>query len=161
MGDGCDHSDSVNQCLSITVCVATLFCAAHACLLFTISEADIWLNDPAVRTALHAAPKAMTGPWQLCSNRIHYRSDGGSMLPVHNKLVREWGECVMGQSKYMHACWLDQTLWCGRKWRCAWTWLIHSLVMGHARFPCCRRLFWQQPFLQKRTHCAAFWSISC
>jgi hypothetical protein len=53
----------------------------------------MWLNDPAVREALHAAPKSMTGPWQLCSSRIHYRSDGGSMLPVHNDLVRKHGEC--------------------------------------------------------------------
>lgn len=52
----------------------------------------MWLNDHAVREALHAAPKNLTGPWQLCSNRIHYKSDGGSMLPIHNQLVRERGE---------------------------------------------------------------------
>lgn len=57
------------------------------------SEADTWLNDPAVREALHAAPKNWTGSWQLCSKRIHYRSDGGSMLPIHNSLVRTHGEC--------------------------------------------------------------------
>lgn len=56
------------------------------------SEADTWLNNPAVRQALHAAPKEMTGPWQLCSTRIHYRSDGGSMLPIHDQLVRKEGE---------------------------------------------------------------------
>lgn len=64
---------------------------------FTRREADMWLNDPAVREALHAAPKSMTGPWQLCSSRIHYRSDGGSMLPVHNDLVRKHGEFIRHQ----------------------------------------------------------------
>lgn len=53
----------------------------------------MWMNNPAVRAALHAAPKNMTGKWQLCSDRIHYRSDGGSMLPVHDALVRKHGEC--------------------------------------------------------------------
>lgn len=64
----------------------------HPCHFLTCREADMWLNDPAVREALHAAPKSMTGPWQLCSSRIHYRSDGGSMLPLHNDLVRKHGE---------------------------------------------------------------------
>lgn len=65
----------------------------HSChYSSTCREADMWLNDPAVREALHAAPKGMTGPWQLCSSRIHYRSDGGSMLPLHNDLVRKHGE---------------------------------------------------------------------
>lgn len=50
------------------------------------------MNDEAVRTALHAAPQDLTGPWQLCSRRIKYKSDGGSMLPIHNALVRQHGE---------------------------------------------------------------------
>jgi hypothetical protein len=55
------------------------------------SEADIWLNDPEVRQALYAAPPSLTGPWQICSDRIFYTANGGSMLPVHNFLVREAG----------------------------------------------------------------------
>jgi hypothetical protein len=62
------------------------------CTLCQHSEADTWLNDPAVRSALHAAPHTLTGPWKLCSSRIRYRSDGGSMLPVHDALVRKHGE---------------------------------------------------------------------
>lgn len=55
------------------------------------SEAELWLNDPEVRAAIHAAPQDLTGPWQLCSDRIFYTSNGGSMLPIHNSLVRESG----------------------------------------------------------------------
>lgn len=76
---------------------AAVFCSPplFLCLLTTpaarISEADIWLNDPEVRKAIHAAPQDVTGPWQLCSDRIFYTANGGSMLPVHNFLVREAG----------------------------------------------------------------------
>jgi hypothetical protein len=61
------------------------------CLLCHCSQADIWLNDPEVRAAIHAAPQDVTGPWQLCSDRIFYTSNGGSMLPIHSYLVREAG----------------------------------------------------------------------
>lgn len=54
-------------------------------------EAEIWLNDPEVRAALYAAPHELTGPWVLCSDRILYTANGGSMLPVHNYLVRKAG----------------------------------------------------------------------
>eukprot|EP00775_Hariotina_reticulata_P001910 gene1910-2243_t len=55
------------------------------------SEAETWLNDPEVRQALHAAPIEKTSKWVLCSDRIDYTSDGGSMLPVHTQLTRGWG----------------------------------------------------------------------
>lgn len=79
------------------------------------SEADIWLNDPEVRQALHAAPPSLTGPWQICSDRIFYTANGGSMLPVHNFLVREAGGSC-GQSKAVAACavkcWTKEQLMC-------------------------------------------------
>jgi serine carboxypeptidase-like clade 1 len=63
--------------------------------------AEDWLNNPAVRRALHAAPISpdgggggggqtawwAAGPWMLCSDRIHYTHDAGSMLPVHAELL--------------------------------------------------------------------------
>jgi hypothetical protein len=67
-------------------------CAMSSAVLCR-SEADIWLNDPEVRQVLHAAPPSLTGPWQICSDRIFYTANGGSMLPVHNFLVREAGGC--------------------------------------------------------------------
>jgi hypothetical protein len=60
-------------------------------LLRLCREADLWLNDPAVRKAIHAAPLDVTGPWTICSNRILYTADGGSMLPIHKQLTRERG----------------------------------------------------------------------
>ncbi|KAF6258886.1 peptidase S10, serine carboxypeptidase [Scenedesmus sp. NREL 46B-D3] len=54
-------------------------------------EADLWLNDPEVRKALHAAPLEVTGPWTICSDRISYTADAGSMLPIHKQLTRERG----------------------------------------------------------------------
>jgi hypothetical protein len=57
------------------------------------SEADLWLNDPEVRKALHAAPLELTGPWTVCSDRISYTADAGSMLPLHKQLTRKRGAC--------------------------------------------------------------------
>eukprot|EP00878_Enallax_costatus_P001458 GHUV01001609.1.p1 GENE.GHUV01001609.1~~GHUV01001609.1.p1 ORF type:complete len:561 (+),score=169.12 GHUV01001609.1:237-1919(+) len=59
------------------------------CTLTT--EADAWLNDPAVRDALHAASTDVTGPWTICSDRIDYTADAGSMLPIHKQLTRDRG----------------------------------------------------------------------
>jgi len=55
------------------------------------SEAEIWLNDPAVRRAIHAAPIKLTTPWVICSDRIDYTHDMGSMIPYHQKLTQEKG----------------------------------------------------------------------
>jgi serine carboxypeptidase-like clade 1 len=44
-----------------------------------------------VRQAIHAAPLDVTGPWTICSDRILYTSDAGSMLPIHKQLTRERG----------------------------------------------------------------------
>jgi hypothetical protein len=52
----------------------------------------MWLNDPAVRRAIHAAPIRLTTPWVICSDRIEYTHDMGSMIPYHKKLTQEKGE---------------------------------------------------------------------
>jgi hypothetical protein len=78
----------INPAVTNPAVINPVFCTTP--LLFH-SEADIWLNDPEVRQAIHAAPQDVTGPWQLCSDRIFYTANGGSMLPVHNFLVREAG----------------------------------------------------------------------
>jgi hypothetical protein len=74
------------------LCCAVLCCAVLCCAVHLCSEAEAWLNDPEVRQALHAAPSETTGKWVICSDRIDYTSDGGSMLPVHTQLTRGWGE---------------------------------------------------------------------
>ena len=47
-----------------------------------------WLNAPAVRAALHAAPAAATGKFAMCSDAIEYTHDAGSMLPIHAELLQ-------------------------------------------------------------------------
>jgi serine carboxypeptidase-like clade I len=54
------------------------------------SLADAWLNDDRVRQALHASPVGEpggAGRWTLCSDRLDYTQDAGSMLPVHAELL--------------------------------------------------------------------------
>lgn len=48
-----------------------------------------WLNDPAVRQAIHARAVEDIGEWELCNMGINfsYRHDLGSMLPYHAKLI--------------------------------------------------------------------------
>ncbi|KAL9227497.1 hypothetical protein vseg_003180 [Gypsophila vaccaria] len=49
--------------------------------------ATLWLNDKAVRKALHAAEDNVTGPWALCTGQLTYHHDGGSMIPHHKNLT--------------------------------------------------------------------------
>ncbi|XP_018490155.1 serine carboxypeptidase-like 21 [Raphanus sativus] len=49
--------------------------------------ATAWLNDPAVRKAIHAKEESEIGRWQLCTNNLHYISDAGSMIEFHRNLT--------------------------------------------------------------------------
>lgn len=47
----------------------------------------MWLDDPAVRKAIHAAPMEVTGVFQECTNKITFTHNTGSMIPVHKELL--------------------------------------------------------------------------
>ncbi|GLT87817.1 hypothetical protein SLE2022_058770 [Rubroshorea leprosula] len=49
--------------------------------------ATAWLNDPAVRDAIHAKPVSVAGPWELCTSRLQFTHDAGSMIPYHFNLT--------------------------------------------------------------------------
>ncbi|KAL2958710.1 hypothetical protein AAZX31_18G223500 [Glycine max] len=50
--------------------------------------ASSWLNNVAVRKAIHAESEKVAGPWELCSSRIEYHHNAGSMIPYHKNLTR-------------------------------------------------------------------------
>ncbi|CAN1767876.1 Serine carboxypeptidase-like 20 [Linum perenne] len=49
--------------------------------------ASEWLNIDAVREAIHAEPKHVCGDWQLCTDRITFNHDAGSMIKYHRNLT--------------------------------------------------------------------------
>ncbi|XP_047957115.1 serine carboxypeptidase 1-like [Salvia hispanica] len=49
--------------------------------------ADIWLNNEAVRKALHADSADLSGRWDLCTDRISFHHDAGSMIKYHKNLT--------------------------------------------------------------------------
>ncbi|OAY32904.1 serine carboxypeptidase-like 20 [Manihot esculenta] len=49
--------------------------------------ASLWLNNAAVRKAIHADEESVAGPWELCTDRISFRHDAGSMIPYHKNLT--------------------------------------------------------------------------
>ncbi|XP_048424337.1 serine carboxypeptidase-like 20 isoform X2 [Pyrus x bretschneideri] len=51
--------------------------------------ATLWLNTPEVREAIQAQPENVTGPWELCTDRIRYSHDAGSMIPYHQNLTTQ------------------------------------------------------------------------
>ncbi|KAF2286442.1 hypothetical protein GH714_016951 [Hevea brasiliensis] len=65
--------------------------AQHGSVMcFNDEIATAWLNDESVRKAIHAKPKSIAGPWELCSGRISYaRFSSGSMLPYHKNLTTQ------------------------------------------------------------------------
>ncbi|GMH20845.1 hypothetical protein Nepgr_022687 [Nepenthes gracilis] len=51
--------------------------------------ATLWCNNAAVRKAIHAAEESVAGPWNLCTDRISYTHDAGSMIPYHKNLTSQ------------------------------------------------------------------------
>ncbi|EEF47390.1 serine carboxypeptidase, putative [Ricinus communis] len=56
---------------------------------FSDEVATTWLNDDSVRKAIHAEPKSIAGPWELCSSRIDYEYGAGSMISYHKNLTTQ------------------------------------------------------------------------
>ncbi|KAL4587898.1 hypothetical protein LXL04_000774 [Taraxacum kok-saghyz] len=54
------------------------------------SVASTWLNNEAVRKAVHADPISEAGKWELCTSRLRYNSEAGSMIKYH-KFITGWG----------------------------------------------------------------------
>ncbi|XP_056165599.1 serine carboxypeptidase-like 20 [Syzygium oleosum] len=50
-----------------------------------------WLNDEAVRKAIHGAPASAAGSWWICSTRVKdsYSRGNGSMIPYHKNLISQ------------------------------------------------------------------------
>ncbi|CAI0561262.1 unnamed protein product [Linum tenue] len=46
-----------------------------------------WLNNEAVREAINAKPKNVAGDWELCTGRIKFHHDAGSMMKYHRNLT--------------------------------------------------------------------------
>ncbi|XWS31191.1 hypothetical protein CRYUN_Cryun23aG0056200 [Craigia yunnanensis] len=46
-----------------------------------------WLNDAAVRKAIHAEEETVIGRWELCTDNILYHHDAGSMIKYHKNLT--------------------------------------------------------------------------
>ncbi|KAM7273390.1 hypothetical protein ACFE04_028054 [Oxalis oulophora] len=51
--------------------------------------ATVWLNDASVRKSLHAQPEKLAGAWEICTERITYIEDAGSMIPYHINLTSQ------------------------------------------------------------------------
>ncbi|CAJ1823215.1 unnamed protein product [Sphenostylis stenocarpa] len=49
--------------------------------------ASSWLNNAAVRKAIHAESESVAGAWELCTGRIEYHHNAGSMIPYHKNLT--------------------------------------------------------------------------
>ncbi|EEF35107.1 serine carboxypeptidase-like 20 [Ricinus communis] len=49
--------------------------------------ATLWLNNAAVRKAIHADEESIAGTWELCTDRIFFSHDAGSMIKYHRNLT--------------------------------------------------------------------------
>lgn len=49
--------------------------------------ASVWLNDESVRKAIHSQTKEVAGEWAICTDRINFFHDAGSMIPYHANLT--------------------------------------------------------------------------
>ncbi|KAF7825886.1 serine carboxypeptidase-like 20 [Senna tora] len=49
--------------------------------------ATTWLNDKLVRKAIHTAEESVVSSWELCTGKIEYNHDTGSMINYHKNLT--------------------------------------------------------------------------
>ncbi|KAL0460423.1 UNVERIFIED_CONTAM: Serine carboxypeptidase 1 [Sesamum latifolium] len=49
--------------------------------------ANAWLNNETVRKAIHAESASVAGNWELCTDRISFYHDAGSMIKYHKNLT--------------------------------------------------------------------------
>ncbi|PON55216.1 Serine carboxypeptidase-like [Trema orientale] len=56
---------------------------------FNDEVASTWLNDRGVRKAINAEPESVIGSWDLCTSKIEYTHDAGSMIPYHRNLTKQ------------------------------------------------------------------------
>lgn len=49
--------------------------------------ATTWLNDKDVRKAIHAEEQSVAGAWAICTGRISFYHDAGSMIKYHKNLT--------------------------------------------------------------------------
>lgn len=47
----------------------------------------IWLNNRKVRRAIHTVKESVVKEWVLCTGKVRYVHDSGSMIPYHKKLT--------------------------------------------------------------------------
>ncbi|CAN6330832.1 unnamed protein product [Urochloa humidicola] len=51
--------------------------------------ATAWLNNDGVRSAIHAEPVSSIGPWLICTDKLDFRHDAGSMIKYHKNLTSQ------------------------------------------------------------------------
>ncbi|KAL6854288.1 hypothetical protein ACP4OV_019191 [Aristida adscensionis] len=51
--------------------------------------ATAWLDNDSVRSAIHAQPVASIGPWLLCTDKLDFHHDAGSMIIYHKNLTSQ------------------------------------------------------------------------
>ncbi|KAJ7961688.1 Carboxypeptidase [Quillaja saponaria] len=49
--------------------------------------ANVWLNNEAVRKAIHTANESVVSSWELCTDKITFYHDAGSMIKYHKNLT--------------------------------------------------------------------------
>jgi len=52
-------------------------------------SAAVFLNNAAVREAIHAMPSSVIGEWDLCTSKIKYTHNVASMIGIHDKLLKQ------------------------------------------------------------------------
>eukprot|EP00897_Mesotaenium_endlicherianum_P002009 jgi/Mesen1/1836/ME000142S00994 len=99
---------------------------------------SVWLNDEGVRAAIHARPVSDIGPWVLCTEKIDYYENAGSMLPIHASLtLKGYRALIYSGDHDMCVPYTGSELWTRNlgyavtdKWR---PWYLAGQVAGYTR----------------------------
>ncbi|XP_022143559.1 serine carboxypeptidase-like 20, partial [Momordica charantia] len=99
--------------------------------------ATAWLNNEAVRKAIHA-DMSLAGNWELCTDKINFNHDAGSMIPYHKNLtLKGYPALIYSGDHDMCVPYTGSEAWVhsiGYKTIDEWRpWLSNDQVVGYVR----------------------------
>jgi len=97
--------------------------------------AEQYLNNPAVRQAIHVANESVTGEWTICTGKINYEGNTASLMPVYPTLIKNYRVLIFNGDADCCVPYTDNESWTeslGYPVKEGWRqWEVNSQVAGY------------------------------
>lgn len=98
-------------------------------------DAEAYLNNDAVRQAIHVANSSVVPQWTICTSNINYNSNTESLMPIYPTLIKNYRVLVFNGDVDACVPYTDNEAWTeglglpvSNPWR---AWAVNSQVAGY------------------------------